>query len=171
MASVKSSVKTDAGYTWELRLDYTVTTDEKELQSTVVCTLYLYHGSEGGYNLGTDSAYYMICGHKVYKTYDFRGVAPKWTKLGSRTITVDHADDGTGSVDLSASWVSDNKTEWTPAKISLKKTVALPTIRRNLLWKNDAGTWRRGWLWRKVFGVWKKIAVHENKDGIWKEGV
>lgn len=168
MASIYGSAKVDAGYTWQIRLDYTITQDEDSNSSTLAQTLYLYHGSEGGYNLATNSAYYVIDGNKVYKTYDFRGVDPKWTKLGSRTITVEHEDDGTKSYTLSASWVSDNETYYTPAKISLSETIELPQINRGLARINVDGEIKMAIPWVNVDGTWERAIPFVNDDGTWR---
>ena len=172
MSSIYGSTKVSAGYTWQIRLDYDITQNEEANSSTIVQTLYLYHGSAGGYNLLTNSAYYVIGGNKVYKTYDFRDVSPKWTKLGSRTVTVAHEDDGSKSYTLSASWVSDNETTYTPAKISLSKTIELPKIDRTNAWKNIDGVWRRGVYWENVAGTWVEAEQPSvNDNGTWKEGM
>lgn len=172
MNSIYGSAKSAAGYTWQIRLDYDITQDEEANSSTITQTLYLYHGSPGGYNLSANSAHYIIDGNKVYKTYDFRGVDPQWTKLGSRTITVAHEEDGSKSYTLSASWVSDNETTYTPAKISLSQAVDLPKINRANAWKNIGGVWRRGVFWEKDSGSWGKVKQSfVNDNGTWKEGV
>lgn len=172
MSSIYGSAKSDAGYTWQIRLDYDITQDEAANSSTIVQTLYLYHGSAGGFNIEKDSAHYIIGGNKVYKTYDFQGVDPKWTKLGSRTVTVAHEDDGSKRYTLSASWVSDNETAYTPAKISLSKTIELPKINRANAWKNIDGVWRRGVFWENDSGTWAEVAQpFTNDNGTWKEGV
>ena len=169
MASIYGSTTVDAGYTWQLRLDYTITQDEEANQSTLSCTLYVKPGSAGGYNEVANSAYYVICGAKTYKTYNFTSTS--WVKLGSRTITVEHEDDGSKSYTLSASWVSDNKTYYTPASISLSETIALPQINRGTAWINVAGTWKEAFSWVNVSGVWKRAVPWINVDGTWKKGI
>ncbi len=172
MSSIYGSAKSAAGYTWQIRLDYDITQDESANSSTIVQTLYLYHGSSGGYNVQANSAHYIIGGYKVYKTYDFRDVPPKWTELGSRTITVAHEDDGSKTYTLSASWVSDNETTYTPAKISLSKTIELPKINRANAWKKIDGVWRRGVFWENNSGTWSEVVqTFANNNGAWKVGV
>lgn len=169
MASIYASAKSEAGYTWQLRLDYTITQDEESNSSKIACDLYLYHGSAGGYNLVANSAYYVICGgSKVYKTYDFRDVDPKWTKLGSRTVTVEHEYDGTKSYTLSASWYSDNETYYTPAKISISKKIDLPRIIRKLAWVNVDGTCLRSVPWINVNGIWRTAIVWVRCVDAWR---
>jgi hypothetical protein len=165
VASIYASTKVGAGYTWQLRLDYTVTQDEENNKSNIACTLYVKPGSSGGYNEDANSAYYVICGEKTYKKYNFSSTS--WVKLGSRTITVEHEDDGTKSYKLSASWVSDNKTYYTPASISLSETVELPQINRGTAWVNN-GTWKRCTPWLKVDGVWKRVVPWVKQNGTWK---
>lgn len=166
MASISASTKVDAGYTWQLRLDYTITQDEPTYSSKIVCTLYVKPGSAGGYNLENESAYYVICGKKTYKTYEFNST--DWVKLGSRTITVKHEVDGSKEYELSASWVSDNKTNYTPAKISVAKTITLPKINRKLAWVNVEGTNVRAVPWININGTWKTFIPWVRQNNTWR---
>lgn len=169
MASIYGSAKVDAGYTWQLRLDYTITQDEESNSSKIACSLYVKPGSSGGYNEEANSAYYTICGEKKFKTYNFSSTS--WVKLGSRTITVEHKDDGTKSYTLSASWVSDNETYYTPAKISLSKSIDLPQINRGTAWFNVDGTYSRSIPWFNVDGTWERSVPQINADGTWQRSV
>lgn len=169
MASIYGSAKVGAGYTWQLRLDYTVTQDTENNRSKIVCNLYVKPGSSGGFNEEADSAYYTICGEKKFKTYNFTSTS--WVKLGGRTITVEHESDGSKSYKLSASWVSDNETYYTPAKISLSETVELPKINRGTAWVNVDGTWCRSIPWVNVDGTWNRAVPHINAEGNWQRSV
>jgi hypothetical protein len=171
VASIYGASSVTYGDDWQLRLDYTITQDEKNNKSQIACTLYLKAGSDGRhYNLSGDSAYYVICGEKTYKPYDFDGTA--WYKLGSRTIKdIKHEDDGKKSYKLSASWVSDNKTYYTPASISLSETIELPQINRGLAWVKTGGAWKRAFAWVNVNGTWKRAIPFVNKSGVWKRSV
>lgn len=169
MASIYGSTKSDAGYTWQLRLDYTITQSEENNLSEIVCDLYVKPGSSGGYNETAKSAYYVICGSKTFKTYNFSSTA--WVKLGSRTITVEHEEDGSKSYTLSASWVSDNETTYTPASISLSQTIDLPQINRGTAWVNVDGTWHRAVPFVNVEGTWKRAVPFVNENGTWHRAV
>lgn len=115
-------------YGWYLRLGYTVQQSISANRSTIALTLQIYDGTGESYNLTSNSCYYVLQGEKVYQTY--RYTSKGWYTLGSKTITVDHADDGTASVTLSAEWHSGFTSQWTPASLSVYGTVALPTIKR-----------------------------------------
>lgn len=171
MASIYATTKSGAGYTWQLRLDYTTTQNEESNSSTIACDLWVKPGSSGGYNLNSNSAYYVICGEKKYKTYDFDSTA--WVKLGSRTFTVEHEEDGTKSYTLSASWVSNlsSASNYTPASISLSETVELPQINRGTVWVKKDGTWHRAVPWVNVNGTWNRAVPFVKKDGTWHRAV
>lgn len=115
-------------YGWYLRLGYTVQQSISANRSTVALSLQIYDGTGESYNLTANSCYYVLQGEKVYHPY--RYTSKGWYSLGSKTITVDHADDGTASVDLSAEWHSGFSSQWTPASLGVSGTVALPTIKR-----------------------------------------
>ena len=169
MASIFGSAKVGAGYTWQLRLDYTTTQSEESNSSVVVCDLYVKPGSAGGYNENANSAYYTICGEKKYKTYNF--TSTDLVKLGSRTITVEHEEDGSKSYTLSASWVSDNETYYTPASISVSEAIELPLINRGTAWVNVDGSWHRAVPWVNDNGTWKRAVPFANEDGTWHRAV
>lgn len=115
-------------YGWYLRLGYTVQQSISANRSTIALTLQIYDGTGESYNLTANSCYYILQGEKVYQPY--RYTAKGWYTLGSKTITVDHTDDGTASVTLAAEWHSGFNSQWTPASLSVYGTVALPTIKR-----------------------------------------
>lgn len=126
MASIYSATSSTG---WKLRLDYTSTQDRETNRSTVVCQLYVYDGTGYSRNEYPNEAYYKICGRKVYQTYHFQEVG--WKKLGTRSISVSHDADGQGKVTLSAEWCSESAgSAYTPYRLSLSKTVTLPTIPR-----------------------------------------
>lgn len=115
-------------YGWYLRLGYTVQQSISANRSTIALLLQIYDGTGESFNLDSNSCYYVLQGERVYQPY--RYTAKGWYTLGSKTITVDHADDGTASVTLSAEWHSGFTSQWTPASLSVYGTVALPTIKR-----------------------------------------
>ena len=126
MASIYSATSSTG---WKLRLDYTSTQDRESNRSTVTCQLYVYDGTGYSRNEYPNEAYYKICGRKVYQTYHFQDKG--WYKLGTRSILVSHDADGQGKVTLSGEWCSENAgAAYTPYRLSLSKTVTLPTIPR-----------------------------------------
>lgn len=168
MASIYGSA-VKGSYTWQLRLDYTITQNEENNCSYIACTLYLYCPTGNSWNEVPNSAYYVICGNKTYQTYNFD--SRSWFKLGNRTITVNHEADGSKSYTLSAAWFSGEETTFTPASVSLSKTIDLPRINRGTAWVNVNGTWKRAVPWVNVNGTWKRTQSFVNASGAWKRAV
>lgn len=113
---------------WKLRLNYETTQSIASNTSTLNLTLYIYDGTGLSYNLDANSCYYTLQGTKTYKPYRYE--TKGWYELGKKTITVNHADDGTGSVTLSANWHSGFTSAYTPASLTVSQEVTLPTIPR-----------------------------------------
>lgn len=125
MGSISGSKST---YGWFLRLNYSVQQSISKNQSTLRLSLQIYAGTDSSYNLYPESCYYVLQGSKSWNPYQYSNIG--WYDLGKKTITVDHADDGTASVVLSAEWHSGFTSQWTPAKLTVSGTVNLPTIKR-----------------------------------------
>lgn len=115
---------------WQLRLDYTVTADTAANRSTVTADLYVYDGTGRSYNQTPGEAWYEICGGgRNNAVFDFGETG--WYALGSRTFTVDHNSDGTGSTTLSGDWCSGiSDSAYTPYTLHIAGTVTLPAIPR-----------------------------------------
>lgn len=113
---------------WQLRLNYDISQSIVNNTSTLKLTLYIYDGTGLSYNLDSNSCYYVLQGTKTYQTYRYE--TKGWYTLGSKTITVSHADDGTGSANLSAAWYSGFTSSYTPSSLSVSQTITLPTIPR-----------------------------------------
>ena len=125
MASIYSS--TNRG--WQLRLDWSITGQSiNDNTSTLSLDLWVYDGTGYSQNQDANEAYYIIQGEKRWNPYNYSTTG--WYKLGSKSITVGHNADGTGSVTLSAEWDCGWDSSYTPRHLSLSETVALPTIPR-----------------------------------------
>lgn len=107
-------------YGWYARLEYSYT---QSTSTTVTLTLKVYNGTTPAYNNNANSAYYEIQGVKTYATYSWTGTSLR--TIGSRTITVPA---GQTSIDLSAIWVSNVSSTYTPASLSVSGTITVPEI-------------------------------------------
>ena len=125
MASIYSS--TSKG--WKLRLDWSITGQSiSNNRSTISLDLWVYDGTGYSQNEAANEAYYIIQGEKRWNPYNYSNTG--WYKLGSKSITVNHNADGTGSVTLTAEWDCGFASNYTPRHLSLSKTVTLTTIPR-----------------------------------------
>ena len=125
MASIYSS--TSKG--WKLRLDWAITGQSiSNNRSTISLDLWVYDGTGYSQNETANEAYYIIQGEKRWNPYNYSTTG--WYKLGSKSITVNHNADGTGSVTLTAEWDCGFASDYTPRHLSLSKTVTLTTIPR-----------------------------------------
>ena len=125
MASIYSS--TSKG--WKLRLDWSITGQSiSNNRSTISLDLWIYDGTGYSQNESANEAYYIIQGEKRWNPYNYSSTG--WYKLGSKSITVNHNADGTGSVTLTAEWDCGFASDYTPRHLSLSKTVTLTTIPR-----------------------------------------
>ena len=125
MASIYSS--TSKG--WKLRLDWDITGQSiSNNRSTISLDLWVYDGTGYSQNETANEAYYIIQGEKRWNPYNYSTTG--WYKLGSKSITVNHNADGTGSVTLTAEWDCGFASDYTPRHLSLSKTVTLTTIPR-----------------------------------------
>ena len=125
MASIYSS--TSKG--WKLRLDWSITGQSiSNNRSTISLDLWIYDGTGYSQNESANEAYYIIQGEKRWNPYNYRTTG--WYKLGSKSITVNHNSDGTGSVTLTAEWDCGFDSSYTPRHLSLSGTVTLTTIPR-----------------------------------------
>lgn len=115
---------------WQLRLDYTVTQNTANNTSTVAMELFVYNNNSA-YNNNTNQAYYIINGTKTFYTYSYSSTKA-WHSLGTKSQTVNHNADGTGSITISASWYSGiTGSAYTPSSLSIaSQTVTLTTIPR-----------------------------------------
>lgn len=125
MASIYSS--TNRG--WQLRLDWSITGQSiNDNTSTLSLDLWVYDGTGYSQNQYANQAYYIIQGEKRWNPYNYSTTG--WYKLGSKSITVSHNADGTGSVTLSAEWDCGFTSSYTPRHLALSETVTLTTIPR-----------------------------------------
>lgn len=125
MASIYSS--TSKG--WKLRLDWAITGQSiTNNRSTISLDLWVYDGTGYSQNETANEAYYIIQGEKRWNPYNYSTTG--WYKLGSKSITVNHNADGTGSVTLTAEWDCGFASDYTPRHLSLSKIVTLTTIPR-----------------------------------------
>ena len=125
MASIYSS--TSKG--WKLRLDWAITGQSiTNNRSTISLDLWIYDGTGYSQNESANEAYYIIQGEKRWNPYNYSSTG--WYKLGSKSITVNHNADGTGSVTLTAEWDCGFASDYTPRHLSLSKKVTLTTIPR-----------------------------------------
>lgn len=107
---------------WYARLEYSYS--QSASGTTINLTLKVYDATGYSYNGDTNSAYYVIQGQKVYKTYNFSSAG--WYTIGSRTIKV--TDTYATSLNVSAMWCSDNETTYTPYSLSVSGTITFPQI-------------------------------------------
>ena len=125
MASIYSS--TNKG--WQLRLDWSITGQSiNDNTSTLSLDLWVYDGTGYSQNQDANQAYYILQGEKRWNPYNYSTTG--WYKLGSKSITVSHNADGTGSVTLSAEWDCGFTSSYTPRHLALSETVTLTTIPR-----------------------------------------
>lgn len=112
---------------WYLILEYTSSQDASTNQSTVSLTLKI-HADNYAYN-NSGNAYYKINGTTTYYTYNYPSAGNY--PIATKTVTVKHNADGTGSVKLSAYWNSNISSSYTPASLTIaEQTITLPTIPR-----------------------------------------
>lgn len=107
---------------WYARLEYSYT--QSTSATTINLTLKVYDATGYSYNGDTNSAYYIIQGEKTYQTYSFGSTG--WYTIGSKTLTV--YDTSATSLDVSATWCSDNETTYTPYSLSVSGTITFPQI-------------------------------------------
>ena len=125
MASIYSSKSRG----WQLRLDWAITGQSiNDNTSTINLDLWVYDGTGYSQNETAYEAYYILQGEKRWNPYNYSTTG--WYKLGSKSITVGHNADGTGSVTLSAEWDCGWDSAYTPRHLSLADTVTLTTIPR-----------------------------------------
>ena len=125
MASIYSSKSRG----WQLRLDWSITGQSiNDNTSTLSLDLWIYDGTGYSQNETAHEAYYILQGEKRWNPYNYSTTG--WYKLGSKSITVSHNADGTGSVTLSAEWDCGWDSAYTPRHLSLSETVTLTTIPR-----------------------------------------
>ena len=125
MASIYSG--TNRG--WQLRLDWSITGQSiNDNTSTLSLDLWIYDGTGYSRNEDANQAYYILQGEKRWNPYYYSTTG--WYKLGSKSITVGHNADGTGSVTLSAEWDCGWDSAYTPRHLSLSEAVTLTTIPR-----------------------------------------
>lgn len=125
MASIYSSKSRG----WQLRLDWAITGQSiNDNTSTINLDLWVYDGTGYSQNETAYEAYYILQGEKRWNPYNYSTTG--WYKLGSKSITVSHNADGTGSVTLSAEWDCGWDSAYTPRHLSLSETVTLTTIPR-----------------------------------------
>ena len=124
MASIYGSYNRD----WRLRMDYNISQNIAANASTISMVLYIYDGTGYSQNESSGEAYYIIQGEKRWSPYYYGSTG--WYTLGSKTITVAHNADGTGSVTLSGEWDCGFDSSYTPRHLTVSGTVTLPTIPR-----------------------------------------
>lgn len=125
MASIYSSKSRG----WQLRLDWSITGQSiNDNTSTLSLDLWVYDGTGYSQNETAYEAYYILQGEKRWNPYNYSTTG--WYKLGSKSITVSHNADGTGSVTLSAEWDCGWDSAYTPRHLALSETVTLTTIPR-----------------------------------------
>lgn len=125
MASIYSSKNKG----WQLRLDWSITGQSiNDNTSTMSLDLWVYDGTGYSQNETAHEAYYILQGEKRWNPYNYSTTG--WYKLGSKSITVSHNADGTGSVTLTAEWDCGFDSSYTPRHLSLSETVTLTTIPR-----------------------------------------
>ena len=125
MASIYSSKSRG----WQLRLDWAITGQSiNDITSTSDLAQWVYDGTGYSQNETAYEAYYILQGENRWNPYNYSTTG--WYKLGSKSITVSHNADGTGSVTLTAEWDCGFDSSYTPRHLSLSETVTLTTIPR-----------------------------------------
>lgn len=112
-----------SSYGWYARLEYSYT---QTTTTNITLTLKVYNATKPTYNNNANSAYYVIAGDKIYKTYSWTSIG--WNTLGSKTVSVSA---NATSYNASAQWVSDVNSTYTPSSLSVSGTIEFPKI--NLL--------------------------------------
>lgn len=124
-----ASIYSGTNRKWQLRLDWSITGQSiNDNTSTLSLDLWVYDGTGYSQNQDANEAYYIIQGEKRWNPYNYSTTG--WYKLGSKSITVSHNADGTGSVTLSAEWDCGFTSSYTPRHLDLSETVTLTTIPR-----------------------------------------
>lgn len=108
-------------YGWYARLEYSYT--QSKTATTVSLILKVYNGTKPAYNNNANSAYYEIMGSRTYVTYSWQDISMK--TVGTYQFTVPASQT---SIDLSAKWVSDVNSTYTPASLSVSGTITVPEI-------------------------------------------
>jgi hypothetical protein len=112
---------TTTSHGWYARLEYSYT--QSKTATVVSLVLKVYNGTKPAYNNNANSAYYEIMGSRTYATYSWQDISMK--TVGSHQFTVPA---GQTSIDLSAKWVSDVSSTYTPASLSVSGTITVPEI-------------------------------------------
>lgn len=107
---------------WYARLEYSYS--QSASGTTITLTLKVYDATGYSHNGDTNSAYYVIQGQKVYKTYNFSSAG--WYTIGSKTVKVTNTS--ATSLNVSAMWCSNNETTYTPYSLSVSGTITFPQI-------------------------------------------
>ena len=107
---------------WYARLEYSYS--QSASATTITLTLKVYDATGTSHNSNTNSAYYVIQGQKVYKTYNFSSAG--WYTIGSKTVKVTNTS--ATSLNVSAMWCSNNETTYTPYSLSVSGTITFPQI-------------------------------------------
>ena len=163
-----------SGNGWQLRLDYSVSTEKALNQSRVSMALYVYANTTGSYNQEDKSAYYVIQGEKVYAKYSYS--SPTWYKLGEKAVTVGHKADGSQTVTLTGEWVSNANSSWTPERLTVSGSVTLETIPRASVPTAEAYTVELGksvkiYTNRKSSAYYHRIGVKFGSYSHWGKSV
>ena len=114
-----------------LRIDYTITQNIESNKSTINMNMYAERtkGSHQ-YVSGTGSYYTMTNKDKTDFAYNWSASSLE-LYIGSSSVEVAHADDGTASVTLSGYWNTYRTgSSYIPAELSVSSTITLPTIAR-----------------------------------------
>lgn len=114
--------KTSRG--WYARLEWSYT---QGTSTTITLTLKVYNGTAPSYNNFTNSAYYILAGNKIYKTFNWTSVG--WNTLGTTTVVVEGSKT---SYSASAQWVSGVTSAYTPASLSVNGVITFPACTSNV---------------------------------------
>ena len=127
--ATSGSITGGASKEWYLRLDWSRTSYSVDGNYSVInADLYIYNRYYSR-NEYANQAYYIIDGSKTFATYNFPS-NKEWHKLGSKSITIYHENDGTKTFYLSGSWHSGLNTQYTPSDLSVGGNITLDTIPR-----------------------------------------
>lgn len=127
--ATSGTINGSASKEWYLKIEWSRTSYSISGNYSVInADLYVYNRYYSR-NEYANQAYYIIDGTKTFATYNFPN-NKEWHKLGSKSITIYHNNDGTKTYYLSGSWHSGLNTNYTPSDLSVGGNITLDTIPR-----------------------------------------
>lgn len=155
---------------YDVRLGYELQSQDEETNTSIIKLQLEVRSTNSSYKTFGYNQTTTIDGTSLSAdTFDMRNTNV-WQIFGTRTITVNHDDDGEYSAEKTGSFTTTATGDYSLKSGSASVTVTLPTIQLQTIRIRVNGEWKKAFPYVRVNGEWKKAKAYIRVNNEWKKG-